>query len=82
MLRIENIVFVSAGVIFVIAGIGFAIAKSDAEAKEKDEKRFGPLNIFNMGGWYLLMQNNILKYVFIAIFLITGFIFIIYGLKQ
>ena len=58
----DNIIFLAIGLIFFITGLGFLFARADKSAKEKDEKRFGPLSAFNLGGWYLLAQNKIAKY--------------------
>jgi len=77
----EKTLIIFSGIVFITAGVGFAFAKSDKTAKEKDEKRFGPLCIFNIGGWYWLIQNKTLKYIFASICLIIGSIFIICGLK-
>ena len=54
----DNIILIFPGLIFLVAGLGFLFARADKSAKEKDEKRFGPLSPFNIGGWYLLIQNK------------------------
>lgn len=78
----DNIILIVIGLIFLVAGLGFLFARSDKSAKERDEKRFGPLSIFNMGGWYILMQNKSVKYTIIIFFILLGLFFIVYGLKS
>ena len=77
----DNIIFLAIGLIFVIAGLGFLFARADKSAKEKDEKRFGPLSVFNLGGWYLLAQNKIAKYIFVIFCISLGLLLIVYSLK-
>jgi len=67
---------------FLVAGFGFLFARSDKSAREKDEKRFGPLSPVNMGGWYLLMQNRSAKYIFVIFCISVGIFFIVYSLKS
>jgi hypothetical protein len=55
----DEIIFISPGLIFLIAGLGFLFARADKTAKEHDEKRFGPLSPFSMGGWYLFASARI-----------------------
>ena len=66
--------------IFLVAGLGLLFARADKKAKEKDENRFGPLSPFNIGGWYLLMQNISVKYLMIILFISLGLLFIVCGL--
>jgi hypothetical protein len=67
---------------FLVAGLGLLFARADKTAKEKDEKRFGPLSPYNLGGWYLLMQNKSTKYIIVIFFISLGLFFIVYGLKS
>ena len=78
----DNIILIFPGLIFLVAGLGFLFARADKSAKEKDEKRFGPLSPFNMGGWYLLMQNKSAKYIFVIFCISLGLFFIVYSLKS
>ena len=78
----DEIIFIFPGLIFLIAGLGFLFARADKVAKEHDEKRFGPLSPFNMGGWYLLMQNRTAKSIFIIFCISLGLFFIVYSLKS
>lgn len=77
----DQIIVIFIGIIFLIAGVGFSFAKADKSAREKDNKRFGPLSNIGIGGWYLLMQNKTTKYIFISICLVLGLVFVVYGLK-
>jgi hypothetical protein len=78
----DNIIVICTGLILLVAGLGFLFARADKSAKEKDEKRFGPLSPFNMGGWYLVMQNKSTKYIIVIYFISAGFFLIVYGLKS
>ncbi|MEE4606199.1 MAG: hypothetical protein V2J65_33325 [Desulfobacteraceae bacterium] len=76
----ENIVLIFPGLIFLVAGLGFLFARTDKSEKERDEKRFGPLSPFNIGGWYSLAQNKIAKSIFIAFCILIGFFFIAFSI--
>ena len=78
----DNIIFIVPGLIFLVAGLGFLFARTDKSSKEKDEKRFGPLSPFNMGGWYSLAQNKIAKSIFIIFCISIGIFFTIYSIKS
>ena len=78
----DNLILIFPGLIFLIAGLGFLFALSDKSAKEKDEKRFGPLTPFNMGGLYLLMHNKSTKYIIIILLISLGLFLIVFGLKS
>jgi hypothetical protein len=76
----DNILLIFPGLIFLVAGFGVLFARSDKLAKEKDEKRFGPLSPFNTGGWYLLIQNKSVKFIFIIVCISLGVFLVVYSL--
>ncbi len=78
----EDIVLIIPGLIFLVAGVGFLFARADDYAKEKDEKRFGRLSPYNLGGWYILMQNRSVRKVFIVFCILLGTFLVFYSLKS
>jgi len=81
-MKTDQILIIISGALFLIFGISLIFAKTDESARKKDEKRFGPLSNINMGGWYILGQNKILKYFMISIFILLGLTFIVSALMQ
>jgi hypothetical protein len=79
--EMDQIIVISIGIMFLTAGVGFSLAKADKAARERDEKRFGPLSNFGIGGWYILMQNRTAKCIFCSLCILLGLIFIVYGLS-
>jgi hypothetical protein len=78
----DQLLLLFPGLMFLLVGLGFLLARSDKSAREKDERRFGPLSAFNMGGWYLLAQNKYAKYTFVVFCLSLGLFLIVYGLSS
>lgn len=78
----DYIILIFPGLIFLVAGLGFLFAQTDKSAKERDEKRFGPLSPLNMGGWYSLAQNKIAKSIFIIFCISIGIFFTVYSLTS
>ena len=78
----DNVILIFPALIFLAAGVGVILAQTDKSAKEKDEKRFGPLSPFNIGGWYLLVQNKIAKSIFIIFCILIGILLTVYSIKS
>jgi hypothetical protein len=78
----DNVILIFPALIFLVAGLGVLLARTDKSAKEKDERRFGPLSPFNLGGWYLLVQNKIAKSIFIIFCISIGIFFTVYSVKS
>ena len=77
----DQIIFVAFGFLLLIGGIGFAFVKIDTNAYEKDDKRFGPLSVLNMGLGYHLLGLKYFRWALVIFLLTTGLVFIFYGFK-
>ena len=75
----DQIIFIVLGFLLQIGGIGFALVKIDTNAYEKDEKRFGPLSILNVGLGYHLLGFKYFRWVLVILLLSSGLASILYG---
>lgn len=78
----ENIILIFPGLLFFIVGLGFIFTRVDKSSKEKDVKRFGPISLLRITGWYYILENKSAKYVFVIFCLTLGLFLIIYSLRK
>jgi hypothetical protein len=71
----EEWVLFFAGSLFAIAGLGFAFVSTDESARNKDERRFGPLSNLNMGLGYTVLQGKGPRTFFVLLMLGMGAVF-------
>jgi hypothetical protein len=77
----DQILLISVGVIFYLAGLGYAFVKTGSSAKQKDEKRFGPLSNANIGLGYSLLRIKWVKGIIVIFCIGIGTLLIATGLK-
>jgi hypothetical protein len=65
----------------LIGGIGIALVRIDAQSRQKDERRFGPLSIGNMGLGYYLLGMRYFRWTLVVFFVSFGVLLMGYGLE-
>lgn len=76
----DEIFPIATGVLMILAGIGFALVSVDEAAYRKDEKRFGPMSILNMGSGYFTLRVRWFRWFLVTLLLGSGLLCLSYGL--
>ena len=74
-----QIIMIFMGLFMLLFAIGLAFVKVDNEAYMKDQRRFGPLSIYNMGFGYFLLRNQLFRWLTFILFIGLGLLFICTG---
>ena len=77
----DRVILLVTGSLFILMGIGYVFVKTDSQARQKDEKRFGPLSNYGMGFGYIVLQNRLARILVSAIVIGLGMIFILAGFE-